>query len=105
MAFLVGLIFNSAGYFKPFYSYPSLSLVIFGVPAILAQIIVYAFAHKGSTDRSWIAAKFTLSMLILPGTFITRIVYVLSINLLFGFLGFYLARLGVLCMWKSESYF
>ncbi|ODN00400.1 Endoplasmic reticulum metallopeptidase 1 [Orchesella cincta] len=92
VAGLVAVFLNACGYAKPFYSYPTLAIVIFGFPAAIAQIIVQSYALKRSPEASWMAQKLALAVILFVGTFITRAVYIISINLLFSVIAWHLIR-------------
>jgi len=96
MAVLAAVFFNICGYPMPFYSYPTLSVILFGIPAILGQTFTFALLLRGNNNHAWLGTKMVLAVILLIGTFITRAVYPISINLLFSvfawFLGRYLLR-------------
>jgi hypothetical protein len=92
VAALVAVILNGSGYPKPFYSYPSLALVLFGLPAMITQICVYSIFLKGSPKDTWLAGKLTLAIVLFISTFITRAAYIFAIPLIFGVVGWFSAR-------------
>jgi hypothetical protein len=92
-AVLVGALLNAFGYYSPFHSYPTLLLVIFGLPSILTQILVLSFVLRGNEESTFLAGKLTLALVTLIVTFITRAVFMLMIILLFGMLAWYLSKL------------
>lgn len=76
----------------PYFSHPSFAFLLFGIPAIVAQVLVYSYILQGSEDYSWIAAKTTLSLIILGTTFFSRIAFIFAINVGFGIFGWFNAR-------------
>jgi hypothetical protein len=92
MAALVAVILNGSGYPKPFYSYPSLAAILFGIPAILTEILVYSFCLKSSPNETWMASRFTLALVLFISTFITRAAYIFAIPLIFGLVGWFGAK-------------
>ncbi len=92
VAALVALFLNGCGYYKPFYTYPTLAIVIFGVPAAIAQILVHSYLQNGSPVQTWMAQKLALAVVLLVGTIITRAVYIFSVNLLFSVIAWNLMR-------------
>ncbi|CAG7835815.1 unnamed protein product, partial [Allacma fusca] len=81
---LVGCFFNGIEYYKPFFSYPFMAIVLFGLPAIFAQALVFSFAWDGSQRKSWLASKFTMAIGLLIFTFFIRGSYVLFVTILFA---------------------
>lgn len=92
VAALIALMLNGSGYPKPFYSYPSLALVLYGLPAMITQILVYSVCLKGSPKDTWLAGKLTIAIILLVVTFITRAAYIFVPPLLFGIVGWFAAR-------------
>jgi len=92
VAVIVALILNGAGYPKPFYSYPSLAVILFGIPAFLTQILVYSYLMKSSPKDTWMAGKFSVAIILWIATFITRAAYIFAIPLIFGIVGWFAAR-------------
>ncbi|CAG7835818.1 unnamed protein product [Allacma fusca] len=88
-----GAFLNWLGFYKPFYSYPFMTIVLFGVPGIFAQSLVYSFFWKGSQEKSWLAGKFTIGILLFVFSYLTRSVYILSLILVFAILAWFPRRL------------
>lgn len=85
----VGGFFNWTGYCKPFYSYPFLAIVLFGLPVLFTQALVYSIFWKGSQRKSWLAGKFTMAIVLMIGAYITRTVYILCLHIFFAILAWF----------------
>ncbi|CAG7712882.1 unnamed protein product, partial [Allacma fusca] len=81
---LSGAFLNLLGYYRPFHSYPYLAIILFGLPAVLAQILTYSMIFEGSQKKSWLAGKFTFAILLLFVSFVIRSAYVLAIEVIFA---------------------
>ena len=88
----IGVLLNIAKYYAPFFSYPSLAIPLFGIPAIVAQVFVYSIVLSGQEDQSWIAGKTGLAFLLLAFSFTSRALFSVAINLGFGLFGWVTAR-------------
>ena len=82
----VGAFFSWTGYCKPFYSYPFLASVLFGLPVLFTQALAYSVMWKGSPRKSWLAGKFTMAVVLMLGAYFTRAVYILCIHIFFAIL-------------------
>lgn len=87
-----GVGLTAAQMYSPFHSYPMSVLLLFGVPCLAGQVIVYSLALKGSEDYTWFAGKATLALGLIGATMFTRVVFSVTYNILFGLIGWYLAR-------------
>ena len=92
VAAVVAVLLDLFKYPMPFFTYPSLVYLLFGIPVVAVQVAVYVHLLKGIEDQTWMAAKTALALMILLMTFFTRLAFVLSINVGFGVLGWIVSR-------------
>ena len=59
---------------------------------MVGQVLAFSYTLKGQDENAWIATKATLAICVLFGTFFSRVVFVLTLNLIFGIVGWYTAR-------------
>jgi len=88
----VAVLLNLFKYPMPFFSTPNLVYLLYGVPIVVCQVVVYTYFLKGIEDQTWMAAKTTLAIMMVLLTFFTRLAFVLSVNVGFGVLGWIVAR-------------
>lgn len=92
VAVVLGIVLNIAGFLSPFHSNPMFVFLMYGIPCVLGQVLAFSLMLRGKEDNTWIAGKATLAALLLTTTFFARMVFSVTYNLLFGMIGWTLAR-------------
>ena len=83
----VALLLNFFRFYSPFFSYPTLVLLLFGIPTVTAQVVKFSMMFNRREEETWVASKTTLAFLLLAASFTTRTLFTSRTNVGFGLVG------------------